>query len=65
MRYNMDKQVISFDDWVKQNEDALNAEWEEYISFQEWGSGQDRIKITDHMFFEWAYDIYFKTITQR
>lgn len=38
------------------NQDELHADFEEYIFEHDWGSGDDKIKITDEIFFEWVAD---------
>ena len=36
------------------NQDELEREWELYIYDREWGSGEDKITITEGMFWEWV-----------
>jgi len=38
--------------YYRDNQDELDAEWEDYLSYGEWGSGEDQIKITNEMFWE-------------
>ena len=38
------------------NQEELETNFEEYISYKDWGSGDDKIKITDELFFEWVAD---------
>lgn len=41
------------------NQEDIDSHWEEYIFENEWGSGEDRIKITDLMFWEFVEDNYY------
>lgn len=34
------------------NQDLLEDEWEEYVVEHDWGSGEDKIKITDEIFWD-------------
>jgi hypothetical protein len=37
-----------------ENQDFLEEAWTEHIVAGEWGSGEDRLNITDDMFWEWV-----------
>ena len=50
MKYQEAKQFYDL------NPDLCEAHFEEYISFGEWGSGDDKISITDDMFWEFIQD---------
>jgi len=39
-------------DYYEANEDILANSWAEYLSYAELGSGEDKIKITEEMFWE-------------
>jgi hypothetical protein len=39
------------------NQEEVETAWREYISSQDWGSGEDLIKITDEMFWEFVEDL--------
>ncbi len=41
-------------EYYLQNQEELDNEWEIYIIENDWGSGEDRIKITDEMFMEFV-----------
>jgi hypothetical protein len=38
------------------NQETLENDFTDYISYKDWGSGDDKIKITDEIFFEWVAD---------
>lgn len=42
--------------FYESNQDSLDNAWIEHISCGEWGSGEDRINITDEMFWEFIED---------
>jgi hypothetical protein len=37
-----------------ENEEDVDFEWEEHIGSGEWGSGEDEIKISEDMFWEFV-----------
>jgi len=43
-------------EFYSQFQDELEKEWEEYLADGEWGSGEDKINITDKMFWEFIED---------
>jgi len=43
-------------EYYLQNQEELEAEWADYVISHDWGSGEDKIKITDDIFFEWVSD---------
>lgn len=47
----MDQELLNF---YHQYQDELEKGFSEYISEGEWGSGEDRITITDDMFWEYV-----------
>lgn len=40
--------------YYKNNQDEIEASWEEKLSYMELGSGEDKIKVTDNMFWEYV-----------
>lgn len=47
---------LKLDAFYTNNQDQLEGAWEDYISEGEWGSGEDKINITDGMFWEFVED---------
>lgn len=45
------------DTFYRDNQSFIDDAWSEYLSFGEWGSGEDRIEITDDMFWEFVEEI--------
>lgn len=37
-----------------QTQEQMEYEWQEHLLENDWGSGEDKIKITDNMFFEFV-----------
>ena len=50
---SMDKAVTEF---YNQNDEVLEQMWEEHVATEDWGSGSDRIEITDAMFWDFVSD---------
>ena len=44
--------------WYLDNQDDIENSFSEYVSFGEWGSGEDRID-TDSLFDEYVEDLYY------
>ena len=40
--------------YYNDNQSLLETEWENHLSSNDWGSGQDSIPITDEMFWEFV-----------
>lgn len=38
------------------NQDLLEEMWEDYITSNDWGSGEDRINLTEDIFWEFIED---------
>lgn len=47
----MNKELEKFYD---ENQEELETLWEEHLSYGEWGSGLDSIRITEDMFWEFV-----------
>jgi len=45
--------------YYDENTESLEQAWEEHIANNDWGSGEDRITITDQMFFEFVEEKYY------
>ena len=42
--------------YYDKNQEYLDEAWQEYLANDDWGSGEDTIKITDDMFWEFVED---------
>lgn len=51
---NMNKELERF---YNANNEVLEQMWEEHVATGEWGSGSDRITITDDMFWEFVGEV--------
>jgi hypothetical protein len=40
--------------FYNENQDELHRDWDDYISYKEMGSGEDKIEVTDDMFWEFV-----------
>lgn len=38
------------------NQEEIENQWEEHLYSNDWGSGEDKIQITDEMFWEFVED---------
>ena len=47
----MNKELEQF---YNDNQDWLEDGWSEYLIENDWGSGEDKIKISEDMFWEWV-----------
>lgn len=47
----------SLEQFYNDNQTEIETMWAEYLSYGEFGSGEDRIKITDDMFWEFVQDV--------
>lgn len=42
------------------NEESIDEMWHEHLSYAELGSGDDKIAITDAMFWEFVEDVFYR-----
>jgi hypothetical protein len=50
------KVSLEVENFYNENQDMIETAWEDHLSFGEFGSGEDRINITDDMFWEFVED---------
>ena len=46
------------EDFYFYNDDRIYSMWREYIDGNDWGSGDDRIRVTDDMFWAFVAGVY-------
>lgn len=51
----------NLENYYYDNQDELHRMWDIHVSEGEWGSGEDKIVLTDDMFWEFVEDIYEET----
>lgn len=48
------------EEYYNKNQDYIELLWEEHVISNDWGSGEDKIQITDEIFWEWLEEIALK-----
>ena len=52
--------ITSVEEYYNANQDILDEAYQEYINSNDWGSGKDKIKLTDEHFWEFVENVMSK-----
>jgi len=50
------------EDFYHQHQEEIDNQWQDHIYSNDWGSGEDRIRITDEMFWEFVEERAYEEI---